>query len=78
MIVVLDYRALETPLPDVAATAVEAMKSLRVRDQQALHDAADGQLPRADQQMDVVAQKAITVEGRKRWGEEKVTATKFG
>ena len=62
VLVVLNHRALESPLPDVPAAAVEAVVALRVRHQQALHDPADRTFPRAEQQMDVVAHQAIAVQ----------------
>ena len=62
MFVVLDHRALEASLPDVAAALVEAVVAVRVRDQQALHDAADRRGGRAQEQMDVIAHQAVAVQ----------------
>ena len=39
-----------------------AMITLRVRNKQALHDAADRTVSRSDQQMDVIAHQAISVQ----------------
>ena len=41
MVVVLNHRALESPLPNVPARSMEAVVTLRVRYQQALRNAAD-------------------------------------
>ena len=62
MLVILDDGAFEPSLPHVAAGVVVLVIALRVRDQQALHDAADGGRPRPDQKMKVVIQKAVAVQ----------------
>jgi hypothetical protein len=49
-------------LPHMPARLVVAMISLRVRHQQALHDAADGRARRSQQQMKVIAEQAVTVQ----------------
>jgi hypothetical protein len=62
VLVVLDHRALEPPLPDVSPAAVKAVITLRMRNQQALHDTADRSAHRAQEEMDVVSHKAVAVQ----------------
>jgi hypothetical protein len=59
--VVLDNRTFEAALPDVAARTVMLVVALRVRDQKALHDAADRILKRLNQKVKMVVQQAIAV-----------------
>ena len=62
VLVILDHRALEPPLPHVAAGAVVPVITLSVRDQQTLQDPADRRPGWPDQQMEVVVEQAIAVQ----------------
>ena len=62
MLVVLDDRTLEPSLPDVSAGTVVSMVALRVRNEQALHDAADRRFARPQHQMKMVAHQAVAVQ----------------
>lgn len=60
MVAVLYHRALESSLPDMAAGTVIAVVSLGVRNQQALHDAADARsLVGPEQKMYMICHQAI-------------------
>jgi len=63
VVVVLDRRALEPTLPDVAEGPVPLVVAPGVRHQERLHDATDGH-PRlgAEQEVEVVGHQAIAVE----------------
>ena len=61
VVVVLDDGALEAALPDVARGAVDAVIALGVGDEEALDEAADGNVEGADQEVDVVGHEAVAV-----------------
>jgi len=62
MFVVLNNGTFKAALPNMPATLMEQMITLRMRDEQALHDAADRAFPRANEQVDVVAHQTIAKE----------------
>lgn len=59
MVIVLDDRAPEPALLDVAAGAVGAMMASDVGDEPDLHDPADRRLAGADQEVDVAGHQAV-------------------
>ena len=59
VVVILDHRALEPPLPDVPAAVMAAVVALGVGDEQALHQPADRGLQRAEEEVEVVGHEAI-------------------
>ena len=62
MLVVLDHRALEPPLPDVAPATMKPVITLRMGDQEALHYSAHRARDRTQQQMEVIFHQAVTVQ----------------
>ena len=61
VLVVLNDRAFESALPDVAARSVALMIPLSVRHEQTLHDSADRVAERLNEQVEMVVQEAVAV-----------------
>ena len=61
MLVVLDHRALEPPLPDVAPAVMQLVITLRMGDQEALHQPTHRTRDRTQQQM-LIPHQAVTIQ----------------